>query len=129
MLFKSTVTLLLASLAVAAPVIEETVRMTLLGDLWGHHIVLDVPMDGTPVPVTGNDHETTVSISKMECLGNHCAHFHYCTLYDRDLAPIVKLKNPATLVEKFYKVRQVACEYELIPTQQLEATEALATEP
>lgn len=127
MLVKSTVTLLLASLAVTAPVKQDFMRVSLLNKVGTDLKVLDVPLDGTPVPVTGDDHDTPVSVTQMECVGS-CTHYYYCILYDRDLAPIVNLKTPESPLGKFYEVGQVTCEIEPIRTQQLEATEALATE-
>lgn len=92
MLFKSTVTLLMASLAVAAPVKQGSILMTFYKQSWfDDEVELDVPTDGTPVPVTGNDYDTTLSPARMEC-GN-CTQDYYCTLYDRELAPIKHLKT------------------------------------
>lgn len=131
MLVKSTVTLLLASLAVAAPVKQDSMKVTFINKIWSLIEKLDVPMDGTAVPITGDNNDTTISVIGMECLGKFCTHGYYCTLYDRDLAPTVKLKTPrlGSLFGPFYETGQITCEYEPVPAQQLEATEAPATEP
>lgn len=129
MLIKSTVTLLLASLAVAAPVKQESMRVTYWNKKGNLVPTLDVPMDGTPVPITGDDKDTTISVIGMQCHGKLCNNAYYCMLYDRDLAPILKLKIPGSIFGPFFEVGQITCEYEPVPAQQLEATEALATEP
>lgn len=129
MLVKSTITFVLASLVVAAPVKQEFMGVTTWNKNWTLIAKLDVPMDGTPVPITGDDQDTTISVTGMECHGKLCNNAYYCMLYDRDLDPILKLKIPGSIFGPFYEVGQITCEYEPVPAQQLEATEALATEP
>ncbi|KAL1858773.1 hypothetical protein Daus18300_009907 [Diaporthe australafricana] len=117
MFFKSTITLLLATLALAAPSkrqSEPNLRVSLTNTIFAVTEEFNASKNGTAVAVDSN---FTFDLAIVECLEVCIPEFH-CTLHDKNLTPFITLPPGRTSID---------------PAQQrkveLVASEARATEP
>lgn len=109
MLFKPTITLLLASVVAAAPA-KTTPKQELR--VWLNAHILTVihevrpSIDGVPVDV--KDFGGPIGNVLVECLGE-CVPEYHCTLYDDNLTAFTTVSQEGGDLDPPRRVRQVSC--------------------
>lgn len=113
MLFKPTITLLLASLAAAAPASvegqpQQDIRVWLNANFWAISQYVKLSTDGVAVAVDESFRQYFVSSLMVKCL-DKCDQEYHCTLYDENLAAFKTVLWGTTRLEPPKKVYQVSC--------------------
>lgn len=131
MFLKSTLNLLLATLAVAAPnkrQSEPSLRVSLTNTILTMTEEFNASTDGTAVAVDSN---FTFDLAVVECLEICIPEFH-CTLHDKNLTPFITLPPGSTRINPAQQVGLIVCGFGL-PERKRKvvpaASEARATEP
>ncbi|KAK2608338.1 hypothetical protein N8I77_006956 [Diaporthe amygdali] len=130
MLFKTTISLLLATLAAAAPNKRqsEPIRVSLTNTILAVTEEFNASMDGTAVPV---DSTFFFDLAVVECIELCVPEFH-CTLHDKNFTPFISLPPWTTTIDPAQQVGLIICGFGLPDTKrevQSAAAEARATEP
>lgn len=127
MLFKATITLLLAALAAAIPSKRQSqpnLSVMLTNTILAVTEEFNASTDGTAVAV---DSTFNFDLATVQCLEICIPEFH-CTLHDKNLSPFITLPPGNTEIDPAQQVGLIICGSGL-PETQPAATEARATEP
>ncbi|KAG6355180.1 hypothetical protein INS49_004261 [Diaporthe citri] len=111
MLFQPTITLLLASLAIAAPGKSQslqTVTVTFINTHLGVVHGLQIPADGRVVAVEAAFTNRLVDHVMIKCL-DICIPEFQCTLYDENSDPLITLPPGSTAIDPPQRVHEVTC--------------------